>query len=203
MPKPYDPAHPVLCMDEQPVQLLKETQVPIAATTKHGEACRLRIRTNGTASIFMFARTAVGLSPGDRPRATDQGRLGDRSGSICWTRVTPLATKVTLVCDNLNTHTKGAFYAAFAPATSAGVHQADQLLLHAQARQLAEHRRMRVELPDEPVPERPPHRHDPLPPTRDRGLVRQDQRQTTRRRLAIPHRRRPPETEIALPQILM
>jgi hypothetical protein len=28
----YDPQQPVLCMDEQPVQLLKETKVPIAAT---------------------------------------------------------------------------------------------------------------------------------------------------------------------------
>src|ERR1700746_2180977 len=32
----YDPKHPVLCMDEQPVQLLKETRVPIAATRMHG-----------------------------------------------------------------------------------------------------------------------------------------------------------------------
>ena len=32
----YDPKHPVLCMDEQPVQLLKETRVPLAATTQHG-----------------------------------------------------------------------------------------------------------------------------------------------------------------------
>ena len=30
--RPYDPRYPVLCMDEQPVQLLKETRVPIAAT---------------------------------------------------------------------------------------------------------------------------------------------------------------------------
>jgi len=29
--KPYDPARPVLCMDEQPVQLVSETQTPIAA----------------------------------------------------------------------------------------------------------------------------------------------------------------------------
>jgi len=28
----YDPENPVLCMDEQPVQLLKETRVSIAAT---------------------------------------------------------------------------------------------------------------------------------------------------------------------------
>src|SRR4029077_11997134 len=33
----YDPQQPVLCMDEQPVQLLKETKVPIAATKKHAK----------------------------------------------------------------------------------------------------------------------------------------------------------------------
>jgi len=32
----YDPKHPVLCMDEQPIQLLKETRAPIAATQKQG-----------------------------------------------------------------------------------------------------------------------------------------------------------------------
>ena len=35
--KAYNPQQPVLCMDEQPVQLLKETRVPIAATTQHGK----------------------------------------------------------------------------------------------------------------------------------------------------------------------
>ena len=30
----YDPRHPVLCMDEQPIQLLKEVRKPIAATKK-------------------------------------------------------------------------------------------------------------------------------------------------------------------------
>ena len=32
---PYDRAFPVVCMDEQPIQLLKETRVPIAGTKKH------------------------------------------------------------------------------------------------------------------------------------------------------------------------
>ena len=36
--KPYNPQVPVLCMDEQPVQLLKETWVPIALT--HGRVSR-------------------------------------------------------------------------------------------------------------------------------------------------------------------
>ena len=29
--QPYDSKHPVVCMDEQPIQLLKETRVPIPA----------------------------------------------------------------------------------------------------------------------------------------------------------------------------
>ena len=35
--RPYDPAHPVICMDEQPVQLLKETRFPIDATQHHAQ----------------------------------------------------------------------------------------------------------------------------------------------------------------------
>lgn len=31
----YDPTHPVLCMDAQPVQLIRETRHPIPATTAH------------------------------------------------------------------------------------------------------------------------------------------------------------------------
>ena len=33
--EPYDADRPVLCMDEQPVQLHKETRKPISATKKH------------------------------------------------------------------------------------------------------------------------------------------------------------------------
>jgi hypothetical protein len=49
----YDPKHPVLCMDEQPVQLLKETRVAIAATKEHGRRVDYGYERNGTASIFL------------------------------------------------------------------------------------------------------------------------------------------------------
>ena len=42
--KAYDPQPPVLCMDEQPVQWLTETQVPIAATKQRQNARRERER---------------------------------------------------------------------------------------------------------------------------------------------------------------
>ena len=47
---------------------------------------------------------------------------------------------VTLVCDNLNTHTAGAFYAAFEPEPARKLVARTRFLPHAQARRLAQHR---------------------------------------------------------------
>ena len=58
--QPYDPRFPVLCMDEQPVQLLKETRVPIAATKHHARRVDYDYERAGTASVFMFAEPLQG-----------------------------------------------------------------------------------------------------------------------------------------------
>src|SRR5436190_15295712 len=50
----YDPQQPVVCMDEQPIQLLKETKVPIEATKEHGKRVDYEYERKGTASIFLF-----------------------------------------------------------------------------------------------------------------------------------------------------
>ena len=112
--RPYDPAHPVLCMDEQPVQLLKETRVPIEATSNHAQRVDYEYERNGTASIFMFAEPLAGYRQATaRPQRTkvdwalEVGNLLDTRYASCQ--------QVTLVMDNLNTHTKGAFYKAFSP----------------------------------------------------------------------------------------
>src|SRR6202030_1322487 len=68
---PHDPACPVLCMDEQPVQLLKETRTPIPPTKEHGERVDYEYERNGTASIFMFAEPLSGFRQTTaRPRRT-------------------------------------------------------------------------------------------------------------------------------------
>jgi hypothetical protein len=112
--KAYDPAHPVLCMDEQPVQLLKETRASIPATTEHPERVDYEYERAGTASIFMFAEPLSGFRQATaRPQRTkvdwavEVGALLDTRYAAC--------DRVTLVCDNLNTHTIGAFYEAFEP----------------------------------------------------------------------------------------
>ena len=111
----YDPKYPVLCMDEQPVQLLKETQVPIAATKQHGQRVDYEYERNGTASIFMFAEPLSGFR---QATARTQRPKKDWAGEVAQLLDTRYADceQVTIVLDNLNTHTKGAFYEAFEPA---------------------------------------------------------------------------------------
>ena len=58
--KPPDPACPVLCMDEQPVQLIKETRRPIPATKRHARRIDYEYERAGTASIFMFTEPLAG-----------------------------------------------------------------------------------------------------------------------------------------------
>jgi DDE superfamily endonuclease len=110
----YDPKHPVLCMDEQPVQLLKETRGPIAATKQHGKRVDYEYERNGTASIFMFAAPLSGFRQATARTRRTKADWAIEVAHILDTRYADCAY-VTLVCDNLNTHTKGAFYEAFAP----------------------------------------------------------------------------------------
>jgi hypothetical protein len=51
---------PVLCLEEQPVQLLKETRVPITATTAHGKRVDDEDERAGTASMVMFTEPLSG-----------------------------------------------------------------------------------------------------------------------------------------------
>src|SRR4029077_2670538 len=58
--RPYNSRYPVLCMDEQPIQLLKETRTPIAGTKKHPRRVDYEYERAGTASIFMFCEPLAG-----------------------------------------------------------------------------------------------------------------------------------------------
>lgn len=113
--KPYDPQYPVVCMDEQPVQLIGETRVAIPATTRHAKRVDYEYERRGTASIFMFAEP---LSAFRQASARPQRTKSDWAWEVAHLLDTRYANceTVTLVSDNLNTHTMGAFYEAFPPA---------------------------------------------------------------------------------------
>jgi len=109
-----DPQPPVVCMDEQPVPLLKETQVPIAATKGHGQRVDDEYERNGTASIFRFPepRTGFRQATARAPRTQVDGAKEVAHGLD--TRDADGAQN-TRVCDHLNPHTQGAFDTAFTP----------------------------------------------------------------------------------------
>jgi len=110
--QPYDAAFPVVCMDEQPVQLTKETREPIAATREHPQRVDYEYERAGTACIFMFAEPLSGWRKvSARPRRTKVDWALEME-ELLRTRYAGVE-KVTLVCDNLNTHTRGAFYEVF------------------------------------------------------------------------------------------
>ena len=107
--RPYDEAFPVLNMDEQPIQLTKETRDPVPATKDHPK--RVEYERAGTARIFMFTEPLCGWrNVSVRPRRTKVDWALEMKELLC-TRYAN-AKKVILVCDNLNTHTRGAFYEA-------------------------------------------------------------------------------------------
>jgi len=104
----YDPQHPVWCMDEPPIQLLQETRAPIAATKKHGKRVDDEDARNGTASIFMFAEPLSGFRQATARVRRTKADWAIEVAQMLDTRYAD-GEEVTLVCDNLNTHTKGAF----------------------------------------------------------------------------------------------
>jgi hypothetical protein len=115
--QPYNSERPVLCMDEQPVQLNKEIREPIAVTKKHRRRVDYEYERAGTASIFMFTELLSGwrhatarASKTKVDWAMEVARLLDVRYASC--------EQVVLVCDNFNNHTRGAFYDAF-PAAQA------------------------------------------------------------------------------------
>ena len=88
--------------------------MPIPATRRHAKRVDYEYERAGTANIFMFTEPLAGWREVTVRETKTKVDWADGDGSRCSKAVTP-CRRVTVVCDNLNTHTKGAFYEAFAP----------------------------------------------------------------------------------------
>jgi len=111
---PYDENFPLVCMDEQPVQLVKETRAPVPARPGQPRRYDDHYERAGTANIFLFTEP---LGHWRRASVTERRTAVDWAHQvrILLEEDYPEAEKLTLVCDNLNTHTIGSFYEAFTP----------------------------------------------------------------------------------------
>jgi DDE superfamily endonuclease len=111
---PYDPQVPMVCMDEQPVQLIKDTRKPLPAEPGQAERYDYEYERNGTATIFMFTEPLRGVrtvSVREHKTAID---WATEVQHLLDTRY-PEADRIRLVCDNLTTHGLGSLYEAFPP----------------------------------------------------------------------------------------
>ena len=111
---PYDPQVPVVCMDEQPVQLIKETQIPQPLEPGKPERYDYRYEKRGMVNNFLFTEPLGGfrrVSVRERKTMVDWAQeiktLVDVDYKDC--------PKIVLVCDNLNTHRIASLYATFPP----------------------------------------------------------------------------------------
>jgi hypothetical protein len=113
--RPYDPLHPVVCMDEQPKQLISEVSLPIP--TAPGQPARMDYEyvREGVSTVWMFVEPLGGW------RSVP---ITETKTAVDWAwQVKNLvddpryaaAERITLVCDNLNTHTRASLYQAFSP----------------------------------------------------------------------------------------
>ena len=112
--RPCDPKRPVICMDEQPIQLLDEAREKIPAKPGRPEKQDYEYQRNGVVCGFMFTEPL-----GQRRRITITERRTKRDWAHQVQQLLevdyPDAEKVILVCDNLKTHVPGAFYETFPP----------------------------------------------------------------------------------------
>ena len=124
-------------MDEQPVQLLKETWQPIEATAKHGKRVDYAYERAGTASIFMFTEPATGWRQATVRKRRTKMDWASEVASLMDGRYAE-CQRLKLVYDNLNTHTKGAFYETFEPERGASTGSTARVCLRPKTRQLAQ-----------------------------------------------------------------
>jgi hypothetical protein len=112
--RPYNPAYPVICMDESPRQLIRETREAVPA--KAGRIARYDYEYErcGVCNIFMACEPLVGrrlVNVTERKTKKDWAYFINEIANAYKN-----ATKVTLIMDNFNTHNPGSLYEVFHPA---------------------------------------------------------------------------------------
>ncbi len=142
--RPYDPRAPQVCMDETHTQLLGEVREPLpvrAWTIARHDPEYVR---GGVANLFLVCEPLRGwrhVSVTERRTGVDWAHCIKDLVDVYY----PDAEKIVLVLDQLNTHTVASLYEAFPPAEAKRHRGSVGDPPHAEARQLAEHGRDRVQ----------------------------------------------------------
>ena len=125
--EPYDPARPVVCFDELPVQLVAERRSPLPVRPGTPARYDYAYTRAGVANLFVFVEPKRGWR---HLAVTAQRCKADFAQQMRWLVIDgfPKATTIRVVLDNLRTHTWEALYETF-PAAEAR-HLVRKLELH-------------------------------------------------------------------------
>ncbi len=111
--RPYDAIRPLVCMDETPRQLIGQTRSPVPPKPRQPAREDYEYERLGVCNVFMACEPLAGR------RMTE---VTERKTKVDWAifiddiaRQYPEAERITLVMDNLNTHTPASLYETFAP----------------------------------------------------------------------------------------
>ena len=111
---PYNEAFPVVCMDESPKQLIKETRLPEDRKPGFNAREDFEYERCGVANIFMVNEPLTGkrfVSVTETKTKKDWAMLMKEIADKRY----PNAEKIILISDNLSTHKPAAFYDTFKP----------------------------------------------------------------------------------------
>jgi hypothetical protein len=113
--EPYDPQYPVVCFDESPYQLVNEVRQPVPVRPGQPVRYDYEYHREGTCNLFMCFEPLQGwrhVKVTARRTAQDFAHCMQDLVDVHF----PQATVISVVLDNLNTHTPAALYATFPPA---------------------------------------------------------------------------------------
>ena len=111
--RPFDPFHPVVCMDESPKQLIGETRKPIPASPGQLERHDYEYQRFGMCNVFLAFEPLAGKR---------MVKITEKKTGQDWAlfleeiaKKYESAEKITLVMDNYGTHVPGSLYKTFPP----------------------------------------------------------------------------------------
>jgi hypothetical protein len=112
--RPYDPARPVVCMDETNTQLLADARPTLLMTPEQPTRQDDEYVRGGTANLFTAVEPLAGRR---RVQVTDHRTRTDWAAFMQQVADDyPDAAQIVVVLDNLNTHGPASFYEALSPA---------------------------------------------------------------------------------------
>ena len=113
--RPYDPLRPVVCMDEQPKQLISEVSQPMAVAPGQPARIDYEYVREGVCTVWMFVEPLGGWRSVPVTQTKTAVDWAQQVKNLVDAPRYAAAQRITLVCDNLNTHDLASLYQAFEP----------------------------------------------------------------------------------------